>query len=70
LPARIAAAEQCRCGNREPVEFSPFAGGGGRHCHRCPRAVHAKRRASQEIGDTAAGERTRPSATAAAAVRA
>jgi len=50
LPARIAVAEQCRCGNREPVEFSSLAddvdGGGGRHCHchRCPLAVYAKRR--------------------------
>lgn len=35
-----------RCGNREPVEFTPFAGGGRRfHRHRCPRAVYAKRRA-------------------------
>lgn len=55
LPARIAAAEQSM---RQPVEFSPFAGG-GRRCqrrHRCLRTPYTPNAARQEIGDTA-GER-------------
>jgi len=62
LPARFAAAEQSM---RQPVEFSPFAGG-GHHCSdaTAARTPYTLNTARQEIGDTA-GERARRSATAA-----